>query len=71
VERRKYPNGPATDVRPIRLWLDTEAYLLRKMVEDTPEGGARGWIDQRIVTLNRKQNPRLEARVFRFTVPAQ
>jgi len=71
VERWRFPNGRITGVRPITLWIDAETYLIRKMLEDTPESAAAGVIDRRIITLTPQANPKLEASVFQFRIPAK
>jgi hypothetical protein len=71
VERWHYPNGQETGVRPITLWLDTETYLLLKVVEDTPRKFPRGNVSRRIITIHPRANPKLEPAQFRFAVPEE
>jgi hypothetical protein len=69
IERWRYPSGQVTGVRPITLWIDAETYLIRKILEDTPQSFARGSISRRIVTFDPHANPPLEARHFSYKVP--
>jgi hypothetical protein len=69
VERWRYPSGQETGVRPITLWIDTETYLLQKILEDTPKGSPRGHVSRRIITLKPEANPKLEPAQFHFVVP--
>jgi outer membrane lipoprotein-sorting protein len=70
IERWRYPNGRITGVRPITIWIDAETYLIRKLLQDTPKGMAKGVMDQRIITIEPQANPKLDPNVFNFKVPA-
>jgi len=69
IERWRYPSGQVTGVRPVTFWIDAETYLIRKILEDTPKGYARGAISRRIITFEAHANPQLDVNHFRFTVP--
>jgi hypothetical protein len=70
VEQWRYPSGKVTGTRAITLWIDTETYLIHKVVQDTPKSMGRGVISRRITTIKPQANPTLEPAQFRFAVPA-
>jgi hypothetical protein len=69
VERWRYPNGRVTGVRPVTVWIDSETYLIRKLLEDTPKDSQRGRISRRVFTFEPYANPPLETSRFHYAVP--
>lgn len=69
VEQWRYPSGQVTGVRPIKVWIDAETYLVQKVLQDTPRGYPRGQVSRRITTLKHRVNPKLEPAQFAFKVP--
>jgi hypothetical protein len=69
MERWRYPSGQVTGVRPVTIWLDSETYLIRKILQDTPENLGGGAIERQTTTFRPYVNPQLEAGHFRYTVP--
>jgi hypothetical protein len=65
-----YPNGRRTSVRPVIVWIDTETQLVRRVVEDTPEGYGDGKSIRRLTFDYQPQaNPAIDDSKFQFTVP--
>jgi hypothetical protein len=65
-----YPSGKMTNVRPVTVWIDAETLLVRKVLEDTPEGHPAGFFNRLTVTIDPVMNPTLAEDSFRFTIPA-
>jgi outer membrane lipoprotein-sorting protein len=67
-----YPNGQRTGVRPVTVWIDTETQLVRRVLEDTPEGYGDGKATLRITfDYQPRANPVLDDSKFKFTPPAK
>jgi hypothetical protein len=65
-----YPSGRRTGIRPVIVWIDTETQLLRRVVEDTPEGYGDGKATLRITfDFQPQANPAIEDSKFQFKVP--
>ena len=65
-----YPSGKRTGVRPVTVWIDTETQLVRRVVEDTPEGYGDGKATLRITFDYEPQaNPAIDDARFQFKVP--
>jgi hypothetical protein len=69
VERWRYPNGRITGVRPVTVWIDSETYLIRRLLEDTPKDSQRGSISRRVFTFEPQANPPIETGQFQYAVP--
>ena len=52
------------------MWVDVETALVRKVLEDAPEGSAAGTVSRVTTTFEPQANPTLDAARFRFTPPA-
>lgn len=63
-----YPSGQMTNVRQVTVWLDAETQLLRKYIEDAPEGTPAGSY-KLTVTIEPVMSPKLDEGSFRFTIP--
>lgn len=57
--------------RPTTFWIDTETLLVRKMLEDSPQGATAGTIERVTTTFQPQANPQLEESRFRFTPPTR
>ena len=67
-----YPSGQRTGVRPVTVWIDTETQLVRRVLEDTPEGYGDGKATLRITfDYQARANPALDDAKFQFTPPAK
>jgi hypothetical protein len=67
-----YPSGKRTGVRPVTVWIDTESSLVRRVLEDTPEGYGDGKATLRITFDYQPQaNPALDDGKFQFKPPAK
>ena len=67
-----YPSGRRTGVRPVTVWIDTETQLIRRVVEDTPEGYGDGKGVLRIQFDYQPQaNPAIDDGKFQFSVPTK
>ena len=65
-----YPSGRRTGIRPVSVWIDTETQLIRRVVEDTPEGYGDGKATLRITFDYQPQaNPAIDDSKFQFKVP--
>jgi len=64
-----YPSGQMTNVRQVTAWVDAETHMLRKVLEDTPEGSPAGTYSRLTVTIEPVMNPTLDEGSFRFTIP--
>jgi hypothetical protein len=65
-----YPSGKRTGVRPVTVWIDTESRLIRRIIEDTPEGYGDGKATLRITFDYQPQaNPPIDDARFQFKVP--
>ena len=65
-----YPSGQRTGVRPVTVWIDTATQLIRRVLEDTPEGYGDGRATLRITFDYEPQaNPAIDDSKFQFTVP--
>ena len=67
-----YPSGKRTGIRPVIVWIDTESQLVRRVLEDTPEGYGDGKATLRITFGYQPQaTPALDDSKFQFTPPAK
>ena len=65
-----YPSGQRTGIRPVSVWIDTETQLIRRVIEDTPEGYGDGKATLRITFDYQPQaNPAIDDSKFQFKVP--
>jgi outer membrane lipoprotein-sorting protein len=62
-------SGRVVNVRPMTVWIDTQTLLVRRVFEDTAEGGAAGWIGRTTATFSPQANPTLDDGRFAFTPP--
>jgi len=58
-----------TNVRRAAVWIDPQTQMLRRMLEDTPEGLPPSAVMRITTTLEPQADPQLEDRLFQFTVP--
>ncbi len=63
-------SGRVVNVRGTSVWIDAESLLVRKVFEDTPEGGAAGYANQVTTTFEPQVNPVLDDSRFHFTPPS-
>jgi len=56
--------------RPVTVWIDAETLLVRRIVEDTPDGTPAGTTERVTTTFTPQANPDLAASRFTFSVPA-
>ena len=56
--------------RPTTIWIDEQTLLVRRIVEDTPDGTPAGTTERVTTTFTPQANPDLAASSFTFTVPA-
>ena len=61
--------GHVSNVRKTVIWIDAESLLVRKVFEDTPEGGPASNVSRRTVTFEPQANPTLDDARFTFTPP--
>lgn len=66
----RYPSGQRTGARPVTVWIDAEANLIRRVFEDTPEGYAPGAYQRTTITLEPQAGPSIPDTGFQFTPPA-
>ena len=65
-----YPSGKRTGIRPVTVWIDTESQLVRRVLEDTPDGYGDGKATLRITFDYQPQaNPAIDDARFQFKVP--
>lgn len=65
-----YPSGKRTGIRPVTVWIDTETQLIRRVVEDTPEGYGDGRATLRVTfDFQPQANPAIDDARFQFKVP--
>jgi outer membrane lipoprotein-sorting protein len=70
IARSVYGTKHVVNVRKTTVWIDAESFLVRRIVEDPPEGAPVGAGMRVTTTFHPKANPPLEDRRFVFTVPA-
>jgi len=56
--------------RPVTVWIDAETLLVRRIVEDSPDGTPAGTTERVTTTFTPQANPELADTRFTFTVPA-
>jgi outer membrane lipoprotein-sorting protein len=67
-----YPSGQRTSVRPVTIWIDVESQLIRRVLEDTPKGGAAGSLSRLTINYDEPQaNPAIDDSKFHFNVPIE
>ena len=67
-----YPSGQRTGVRPVAVWIDAETLLIRRVLEDTPEGYGSGQAVLRYTFNYEPQaGPTIDDARFQFTPPAR
>ena len=65
-----YPTGQRTGIRPVTVWIDTDTRLVRRVLEDTPEGYGDGKATLRVTLDYQPQaNQALDDSRFQFTPP--
>lgn len=65
-----YPSGQRTGVRPVSVWIDTETLLIRRVLEDTPEGYGDGkGVLRYTFDYVPQANPAIDDSRFQFSVP--
>ena len=65
-----YPSGKRTGIGPVTVWIDTETQLVRRVIEDTPEGYGDGKATLRITFDYQPQaNPAIDDARFQFKAP--
>jgi hypothetical protein len=70
VARSGYQStGRVVNVRATTVWIDVQTLLVRKVFEDTPEGGPAGYVMQLTTAFEPRANPTLDDAVFRFIPP--
>lgn len=70
VARSRYEKTQReTNVRRATVWLDPQTHLLRRILEDTPDGLPATAVMRITTTLQPQANPVLADSVFQFTVP--
>jgi outer membrane lipoprotein-sorting protein len=70
VARSRYEKTQReTNVRRATVWIDPQTQLLRRILEDTPEGLPSSAVMRITTTLQPQANPTLADSVFQFTVP--
>jgi outer membrane lipoprotein-sorting protein len=70
IARSMYGTGHVHNVRQTTLWIDEETLLVRKILEDTPEGLPAGSRIRITTTFEPQANPALEDSRFEFVVPS-
>jgi len=58
--------GHVVNIRPVTVWIDAQTLLVRKVFEDTAQGGAPGWIQRTTTTFEPQANPTLTDTPFQF-----
>lgn len=61
--------GYEHNIRPVTVWIDAETLLVRKVVEDTAQGAAPGWVQRTTTTFEPQANPSLTDVQFQFKAP--
>ena len=70
VARSRYAKTQReTNVRRATVWIDPQTQLLRRILEDTPEGLPPSAVMRTTTTLRPQANPTLDDSLFQFTVP--
>ncbi|MEO5894338.1 MAG: hypothetical protein ABIS06_01410 [Vicinamibacterales bacterium] len=64
-----YPSGQRTGIRPVTIWIDVESQLIRRVLEDTPKGGAAGSLSRLTINYEPQANPTIDDSEFHFKVP--
>lgn len=67
--RSAFATGGGETFRPTTLWIDQQSFLVRKVFQDTRQGGLAGLIDRQTTTYKPVANPDLSDDAFRFTPP--
>ena len=63
--------GHVVNIRPTTVWIDAQTLLVRKVMEDTPQGSAPGWLQRVTTTFEPQANPNLSDAQFQFKPPAR
>jgi outer membrane lipoprotein-sorting protein len=61
--------GNETNVRRATVWIDMQTLLVRRIFEDTPQGGPAGNVMRYTTTFDPQPNPQLDDSQFTFTPP--
>jgi outer membrane lipoprotein-sorting protein len=69
VGRSGYATGGGETLRRTTLWIDKRSFLVRRVFQDTQEGGLAGAIDRQTTTFEPQGNPELGDDDFRFAPP--
>jgi outer membrane lipoprotein-sorting protein len=63
--------GHESNVRATTVWIDTKTLLVRRVFEDTPQGGPAGVVSRLTTTIEPEPNPALDDSRFTFTPPGR
>jgi outer membrane lipoprotein-sorting protein len=62
--------GHETNIRKTTVWIDAQSMLVRRVFEDTPEGGAATNVGRTTTTIDPHANPVIDDSRFKFTPPS-
>lgn len=65
-----FSTGNVRGARATTVWIDTETLLVRRLLEDTPDGMGTGILDRVTTDFEPQSDPAVDPAVFQFTVPA-
>ncbi|MBI1211244.1 MAG: hypothetical protein GC190_07265 [Alphaproteobacteria bacterium] len=62
--------GKEVNIRQITVWIESDTFMIRKIVEDAPRGTPPAQAGQTTTTFEPKANPKLDEASFHFEAPA-